>query len=259
MTAERQLPAGVPPHIRALLKSGRGEALVAQNDATLPAFPFGLARQGVHEIAEQVYGDFTAATGFALAAAGQVTGPILWVAQSKTAMEHGHLFQTGLSSFHAEQPTVLTVRTRKLPDALWAIEEAICSKVIGLVIAEIEDTDFTASRRLSLASDRSGVPAILLMPYKREGASAAQARWRVGAQVSAPNRFDAHGLGRPRWRAVLERSRQVPQLAGRSFDIELDDETFSLNLVSKLVNHPPSPRKTGLDIPRRTGEERRAG
>ncbi|MEO1028409.1 MAG: hypothetical protein AAFX02_05065 [Pseudomonadota bacterium] len=229
------------------------------SQADAPEFPFGLARQGVHEIAEQSYGDLTAATGFALAAAGQVTGPILWVAQSKAGMEHGGLFQTGLASFHEVQPTVLTVRTRKLPDALWAIEEAICSKVVGLVIAEIEDTDFTASRRLALASDRSGVPAILLMPYTKEGASAAQARWRVSAQASAPNQFDAHGLGRPRWRAVLERSRQVPQFAGRSFDIELNDETFSLNLVSKLAAHPPSPRKTGLDITRLTGEERRAG
>lgn len=213
--------------------------------ATEAAFPFGLTREGVHEVAEMSYGDLTAAAGFTLAALPSGAGPVLWVSQTRTRLDHGHLYQSGLGQFNADPPMILTVRTRKRGDALWAIEEAICSKAVGIVIAEIDDLDFTASRRLTLASDRHGVPVVLLMPYTKEGASAAQARWRVRAQPSAPNPYDAQGLGRPRWRAVLERSRQVPHLAGRGFDLELDDETFSLNLVSKLASDTPQTRAPG--------------
>ena len=185
------------------------------------SFPLNLGREGVHEICEARHGDMAAMTGFALAAARPPAGAVFWVRQFGLAREHGDL---------------------------WASEEAISSGAVGLVIAEIETLDFTASRRLTLAASRHGIPLILLLPWRREGTSAATARWRVASRPSGPNAFDARAPGASRWQAVLEKSRQAPQMAGRVFNIELDHETLSLRVVSGLAAHAPAPRAASADI-----------
>ncbi|MEM9938256.1 MAG: hypothetical protein AAF768_05375 [Pseudomonadota bacterium] len=205
-------------------------------------FPFGLGASGVHEVCETRHGDLPALLGFSLAAKTRRRGAILHVQQSSLGLEHGDILQAGAAGLQAQLRPVLSVHTRKGTDALWAIEEGIKSAAVGLVIADIEDCDFTASRRLVLASSRYGVPVILLMPHNREGATAAAARWRVRPRLSGNNRFDPRGLGAARWHAVLERSRQAPHLAGRNFDLEWNDETLSLTMVPGLAAHQTEAR-----------------
>lgn len=213
----------------------------------IPAFPLGLGESGVHEVCEAAHGDFPALTGFAFTARAARKGAIAWVRQGSLMREHGHILQTGIPELSRERHAILDVTARKPGEALWATEEAIRSAAVGLVVAELEDADFTATRRLALASSRHGVPVILLMPYARNGSTAATARWRVSARPSAPNRYDPHAPGALRWKAVLERSRQAPHMAGHSFNLELDDETLSLRVASGLAADPPAPR------PARTG------
>ena len=207
------------------------------------AFPFNLGALGVHELCEANYGGLPAIAGFALAAKADRHGAILYVQQSALGDEHGDILQAGAAGLQSQSKPMMSVQTRKLGDALWAIEEGIKSAAVGLVIAEVQDCDFTASRRLVLASSRYGVPVILLMPYTREGATAATARWRIRPRLSANNRFDARCLGTARWHAVLERSRQAPHLAGRSFDLEWNDETLSLTMVPGLAPYQIEARK----------------
>ncbi|MEM9669955.1 MAG: hypothetical protein AAF950_13595 [Pseudomonadota bacterium] len=220
-------------------------ALLPRTDvpSRVPGFPFGLGASGVHELAEGSFGDMPALTGLALAASHALRpGPIIWISQRGLAREHGLLQQRQLEAFHGRERPCLFVRPCKLVDTLWAIEEAIRSSAVTAVIAEIDEADFTASRRLTLAASRHGVPLTLLMPHTREGSTAATARWRVSPLPSAVNRFDPRAPGRPRWRAVLERSRNVPYLAGHIFDLEHDHETLSLNLVSRMATRPAAPR-----------------
>lgn len=229
--------------IASLKKSGQVRThLRPMPSVSKERFPFGLGKFGVHEVAEATYGDMTALTGFALAAGGRARpGAVFWVRQTSIAGEHGACLQRSLLQLGLGGRACLSVQPRKTLDALWTIEEAIRSSATGLVIGEIKEADFTATRRLTLAASRYGVPVILLLPYTREGATAATARWRVMAQPSAPNRYDARGLGRPRWRAALERCRTHPQHVGKVFDMEYDDETLSLNLVSRLANRQVAP------------------
>lgn len=208
------------------------------------AFPLGLGESGVHEVCEAGFGDMAALCGFAFAASKARRGAVFWISQARLNCDHGALLQAGLGRLTAPLPTVLQGRPRKLNDALWMIEEAIKSNAVGLVVAEIEDADFTASRRLSLAASRHGVPVILLMPYTRQGATAAAARWRVSPRPSAPNLYDPRAPGHVRWHAVLERSRQVPHMAGQSFNLELNDETLSLTVVPGMASHAPASRET---------------
>lgn len=207
------------------------------------AFPLGLGETGLHEVCEASYGDFSALTGFALAASLARKGAVIWVQQARLGLEHGRLLHTGLPHLTKSPHDIMHVAAHRLTDALWATEEAIRSGAIGLIVAELAEADFTATRRLALASGRHGVPVILLMPYAREGATAASVRWRLSARASAPNRYDPRGLGVVRWKAVLERSRQAPHMAGHVFDLELDDETLSLRVVPGLAAHT-SPART---------------
>lgn len=206
-------------------------------------FPLGLGARGLHEVVEKAHGDMAALTGFALAAAdASRPGAVMWVRQARLGLEHGEISERALARFCAPARKLLTVRAGLLAEALWASEEAVRSGAVALVIAELEDADFTAARRLALASERSGVPLIALMPHSRAGASPAAARWRVAPAPSAPNPFDARAPGRPRWRAALERAREAPQRAGEVFELEYDDETLSLHLAAPLAARPAAPR-----------------
>ncbi len=231
------LPKGV---FRARVSQKRGRV----EDAA--RFPFGLGQVGVHEICEGAHGDMAALTGFALMAARWRDGPVLWVSQFGLARDHGRVLQAGLDQLGvlADRPLIM-VAAHKRVETLWTVEEAIRSGAVGTVIAELDGADFTASRRLALASSRYGCPVLLLMPYTREGATAATARWRVRPRPSAPNRFDAGAPGSPRLQAVLERSRQSPHLAGSVFNLEWTDETLSLSVAAGLAAHTAPSRETG--------------
>ena len=214
------------------------------------AFPLGLGVEGVHEVCEASFGDMAALTGFALAgfalaAAKPRKGAIAWVRQQALAFDHGHILNAGTHALTAHRPPILNITTRKLSDTLWATEEAIRAGAVSLVIAELQAADFTASRRLSLAASRHGVPVILLMPYTRQGSTASAARWRVSSLASAPNRYDPRAPGDTRWHAVLERCRRAPDMCGHSFNLELNDETLSLRVAAGLAAHPSKAQLAG--------------
>ena len=214
---------------------------VPQRVSAAACFPLGLGETGVHEVCEANFGDLPALTGFVLSAAKPKRGAIAWVSQRRIALEHGACLPAGVAQMCRKHLDVIGIETSKLTDALWTTEEVVHSAAVGCVIAEIDQIDFTASRRLALASSRRGVPVILLLPYTCEGATAAIARWRVSPRPSAPNAYDARAPGHIRWRAVLERARQAPHMSGKVFDLELNDETLSLSVVSGLAAHAVAP------------------
>lgn len=205
------------------------------------AFPFGLGEAGLHEVAEAAYGDRAAMTGFLLAAMQRpAPGAWIWVRQTAIARDSGEVPEAALAGGSARRR--LTVQARNAREALWAAEEAIVSGAVSLVVAEVEEADFTSTRRLTLASRQHGVPVVLMLPYTCEGATAAAARWRLSPRPSAPNRYDPQAPGHPRWQAALERCRADPSLTGQAFDLEWNDETLSLRVAAGLVAGPAAPR-----------------
>lgn len=209
------------------------------DEAASCAFPFGLAVKGVHEIAEARYGDAGAAAGFALSALKAARPGIwLWIRERTLTADLGRVTGLGAASYGLDPARFVFVETGSGQDALMAAEEGMRSGAVSTVIAEVRTADFTATRRLILASEASGTPALLLLPHTREGATAAHARWRISPAPSAPNLFDVRAPGSPRWTARLERCRTAPGQAGRQFDLEFDDETLCLRLVSGLADGP---------------------
>jgi protein ImuA len=242
------LPASLSDQV---FRLGRAAAEADLADrAAASGFPFGLSQSGIHEVAAQAYRDYPALAGFALGALGRgATGAVVWIAPEPTLRDQGRISAAALQ---AMQPglSLLNVSVRKPGEALWAAEETIRSGAARLVVAEARAADFTATRRLSLASQRHGVALILLMPQTCEGATAAQARWRVAARPSSPNRFDPRAPGHTRWQAVLERCRTAPASTGKVFDVEFDHETLSFSVVPGLAARPAEaepPRRTVSD------------
>lgn len=220
-------------------------------------FPFGLGRHGLHEVAEADYGDRAAATGFVLTAARPARkGVILWISQVSTARDLGTLTEAALREMTGGSMRRLNIITRHTRDALWAAEEAIVSGAATHVIAEVEGADFTSTRRLTLVSGRHGVPVTLLLPHGCEGATAAATRWRISPRPSAANPYDPRAPGYARWHAQLERCRAAPAMAGHEFDLEWNDETLSLCMVSGVAARPSAPRQTspyGISGDRKAG------
>lgn len=223
------------------------------------AFPFGLGSDGVHEVAEAAYGHWAAVTGFTLATVQPTRkGACLWICQTSLSRDTGHIPATSLQQMTGGREPRLCITARKSAEALWSAEEGIMSGAIRHVVVELEEADFTATRRLALASEKHGVPVTLLLPHTCSGATAASTRWRVGTQISAMNRHDPRAPGQPRYRAVLERCRTAPAAVGRAFDLEWNDETLSLHMVSGMAAGPAAPRPAPSFVTRH-GHQRKAG
>lgn len=172
-----------------------------------------------------------AGTGFAAALLARLATsktPALWILRGRD------LYAPGLAAYGLTPDRLVAVRAVRAVDALWAMEEALRCSALSAVLGELEGVDLTASRRLQLAAESSGVTGFLLdsgaaasggrnwrtggrrMEGQRaEGLSAAVTRWRLDAVPSLDEEEDAApypaggppGLGMPRWSVALERCR----------------------------------------------------
>jgi protein ImuA len=197
---------------------------------------------GLEEIAALTPADHGAAIGFAAARLTYRQGelgqgdrrPVVFAATSFGLRERGAPFFAGLSRFGLEAGRSLVVLTDKEVNVLWALEEALKSGAVAGGLALAGTLPFVMTRRLTLSADKGRAVGILLRPRPPADLSAARMRWRVGYLPSAAHRFDPKAPGAPRWRAELTRRRAGPP---GLWDVEWDDETHRLRLVSGLADH----------------------
>ena len=76
------------------------------------------------------------------------------------------LYGPALLQFGIDPMRLILVRTRRDSDALWAMEEGLRCSQIAAVVGELGDISLTASRRLQLAAEETGVTAMLLRSRK---------------------------------------------------------------------------------------------
>ena len=135
--------------------------------------------------------------------------PLLWVQERMAILESGRVHPPGLATSN-----LIHVEARDARDALWAMEEglrcAALSAVIGEVWGDPRALDFTATRRLAVASERSGVAAFLIRLGGHANLSGARMRWRIASAPSLINDLDPKAPGTPVWDAELFRARGMP-------------------------------------------------
>jgi protein ImuA len=137
---------------------------------------------------------------------------LLWVQDRAAARLTGRPYRPGLPA--GLRRRVIHVLARTPEDALFALEEGVRCRDLACVIGEIAGNpkalDFTASRRLTLAAERQGVPLVLVRLDAARDLSSARMRWQVAAAPSLPPRWNAAAPGAPAWRAELFRARGHP-------------------------------------------------
>ena len=135
--------------------------------------------------------------------------PLLWVQERMAILEAGRVHPPGLPI-----QSLIHVEARDAKDALWAMEEGLRCSCLSAVIGEIwgdpRVLDFTATRRLAVASERSGTPCWLARLGGTANLSGARMRWRLASAPSLLNDLDPKAPGLPAWDAELFRARGMP-------------------------------------------------
>jgi protein ImuA len=193
----------------------------------------GFSRGALHEIAAAGEAATAAATGFALALAARPAalrgalrnaqrvvshrgpgGNLVWIVEDLSLVENGAPYGPGLDGIGFPPERLITVAAARWRDVLWAMEEALRCRAVGMVIGELRARaiDQVATRRLALAAAAGGTLGLILRTAPDDAPSAAVTRWIIGAAASAlfsgSNDERWHGIGPPRLTAHLVRNRR---------------------------------------------------
>jgi protein ImuA len=163
-------------------------------------FPLGT----VHEFICTSQEDASASAGFI---SGVLTslmgndGVCLWISSSQS------IYPPALKLFGIEPDKIIFVELKKEKEIIWAMEEALKCDGLAAVVGEMQELDFTVSRRLQLAVEQSRVTGFILRRSPRKlSTTACIARWKI---TSIPGIVpdDMPGVGFPSWNIELLRMR----------------------------------------------------
>lgn len=186
--------------------------------------------------------DGAAAAGFAGGVLARTQGPVIWTFVRRD------LFAPALSGVGLYPDRVIYVEAGDSKTVLLVLEEALRHVGLGGVVGEVDGAiGLTASRRLQLAAEASGVLGLIMRRPRRlavnAGAepTAAHTRWWVTAVPSGPPlpwSPTTPGLARARWQLDLLRCRGGE---ARSFIVGACDATGRLGLPADVADRSDAP------------------
>jgi len=187
----------------------------------------GLGGGALHEIAAVRESEILAVTGFALGLTARFANrsrrsdrpgrisqgtAVLWIGEDFLLQENGAPYGPGLEQAGIAPEHLITVAATRTRDVLWAMEEALRCRFVGVVIGETaaRGLDQVAMRRLSLAAAAGDTLGLLLRAAGDDSPCAVATRWIVGAAPSfAPSSSErCCGIGPPRLALRLTRNRR---------------------------------------------------
>ena len=190
----------------------------------------GLSRGRLHEIVVGEDEDAGAAAGFGamLALRAGEGRPLLWLRAEAAERRGGALYAGGLVELGIDVRAVVLGMVADDAALLKAANDtARCAGVGALVVEAWGDPralDLTATRRLMLAAEASGVTVLLLRIAAAETPSVADTRWRVASAPSLPIADGSRqgAPGNPAFEIELLRRRAGP--AGVTWRVEWNRE-----------------------------------
>lgn len=166
----------------------------------LQAFPQHVFPTGaVHECITTTPATTAATTGFIagiLSGLMQGSGPCIWISSDRM------LFPPGFSAFGLEPDRILFVHAKKEKDICWAMETCLQMDGLSAVVSELPGLDFTISRRLQLAVEKSGVTGFVLRTNRNLHPTACVSRWQIHA-ASSYHLQSLPGVTLPSWNVEL--------------------------------------------------------
>jgi protein ImuA len=172
-------------------------------------FPLG----AVHEFLCAIPEDLAATVGFIsgmLSAIMGSAGAGLWISSSCK------IFPPALKSFGLQPDRIIFLHLTREKEILWALEEALKCSALSVVACEIKEMDFTSSRRLQLAVEKSQVTGFIIRNNNQKlNTTACVSRWKITHLTSGPVLHDINqdegdelpGIGFPKWKVELLRMR----------------------------------------------------
>jgi protein ImuA len=180
------------------------------------AFPLG----AIHEFISSGIEDTAATSGFILGIISRLAqkgGLTLWISDSRT------LFPPALLLFGVQPDNIIFLDLERELDCLWAAEEALKSEGLAAVVCEVQNLSFTASRRLQLAVEGSGITGFIFRKNPRKlTPTASIAQWKI-TSLPSETAEDMPGVGFPRWQVNLTKVRNGKpgswqfEFAGKNF------------------------------------------
>ena len=202
--------------------------LFASGNASLDTYLDGGFQRGqLHEILAGDAGHWGSAAGFAAMLALRALQPgksVLWLRTIAATRKGGRFSPAGFAGLGGDPARLVMAVAGDEVALLRSAVDALRCDGFGIVVIECWGSpatlDLTASRRLTLAADRSGVTAAMLRPGAREQPSTANTRWSVRSAPSTP--LAANAPGHPVLDLTLLRRRAGP--SGRSWLVEWDSD-----------------------------------
>lgn len=202
----------------------------------------GLPCAALHEMHSAEKPDATSAAAMALLLAercriaapkGQQDRTFLWISETGQARRQGKLYPPGLAELGIDPARIIHVDAPDSIAVLRAAADGVRSPAMSAVIVELagrkpKGLDLTATRRLSLSAQRSGVLTLLL----RSGGdaidnpmpTAAFSRWSVAAAPSVA--LEANASGQPAFDMTLLRHRSGLYGLKARVEWNRDDQSF---------------------------------
>ncbi|WP_277884134.1 ImuA family protein [Paroceanicella profunda] len=188
--------------------------------------PPGLETGALHDFTPRAAAHAPGVAAFALRLLVRLPrpGPLLWCQTDFALREYG---APGIAAFRGAglaPERVVFVSLRKPAEMSFVLEEALGVPALAAVVGEGPPLSFTATRRLALRAEESGVPCLFLGLGAEQGPSVAATRWRLGPAPGLPHPDDPAAPGQPGWSVALERAR-----AGRpgSWKVTWNETTHS--------------------------------
>lgn len=189
----------------------------------------GLARGRVHEICGPARVTLAALT------LGESQGPVLWISPGWLPER---IYPAGLAEL-ADPGRIIFARARRPEDLLWAMEEALRSGAVPLVLTDLTAPPaLTPVRRLHLAAETGAEaarhagrlpPLGLLLTPESGGAQGVESRWHMAAAPSGSSLTHR----RSAWVLSRLRARMAPEA---TFHLRRDaaDATAPARLVAEV-------------------------
>jgi protein ImuA len=178
----------------------------------------------LHEI-HAARDDWAAASAFALSTlARDRSGMMLSLQMEQQGKFRAVPYGDGFAGLGIEPGRLVIVHAANALELLRAaLEGARCPAIAGVVLetwGKLAEYDLTASRRLSLAAERSKLPVVVLRGEAEPRPSSAQTRWAIGSAPSTA--LPGKAPGEPAIEVELLRQRGGP--AGMRWRLEWDAE-----------------------------------
>ena len=153
-----------------------------------------------------------------------------------------NVFPPALKLFGVNPDKIVFIHVKRQKEILWVMEEALKCDGLAAVVGEIAEINFTETRRLQLAVEKSQVTGFIIRNKPRSiNITACVSRWKI-SQIPSELKKNLPGVGFPRWDIELLKIRngkpgswKIEYSNGLLHAVEKEEELIALMQKEKTA------------------------